>query len=89
MNRYRPVPASAGIDTRSRCMQHLSRGTFYYHAHLEQDPWSVWVLTQVNGCIGTKLGRAQVKPSPAIENTFLHFAAIAKRRRQRGYELTS
>jgi hypothetical protein len=50
-----------------------TRGTRYFRVHLEQDLWSGWLLTQVNGRSGTRLA----------------LAAVAKRRRQRGYELMS
>jgi hypothetical protein len=32
-----------------------TRGTRYFRVHLEL--WSVWLLTKVNGRIGTRLGR--------------------------------
>jgi hypothetical protein len=47
------------------------------------------LLTQVNGRVGTPLCRARAKPAPTIEYALLELAAIARRRRQRGYELTS
>jgi WGR domain len=65
------------------------RGTRYYRVHLEQDLWRGCLLTQVNGRIGTRLGRARSKPTPSIETALLDLAAIAARRRQRGYELTN
>jgi hypothetical protein len=63
------------------------RGTRYYRVHLEQDLWDGWLLTQVNGRIGTRLGRARAVPAPSIEAALWQLAVIAKRRRQRGYEL--
>jgi hypothetical protein len=53
--------------------------------HLEQDLWNVWLLTLVNGRIGTPMGRARALPSPSLEAALLSLAAVAKRRRQRGY----
>jgi hypothetical protein len=46
-------------------------------------------VTQVNGRSGTRLGRAKSKQAPSIETALLDLAATAKRRRQRGYELTN
>ena len=89
MNQQRPTISNTSIDTRSWITLRWTRGTRYYRAHLEQDLWSHWLLTQVNGRIGTRLGRARAKPAPTIEYALLELAAIAKRRRQRGYELTS
>ncbi len=63
------------------------RGSRYYRVHLEQDLWRNWLLTKVNGRIGTQLGRARSHQSPSIEVALLELATIAKRRRQRGYEL--
>ncbi len=63
------------------------RGTRYYRVHLEQDLWSDWLLTKVNGRIGSRLGRARSYTSPSIEAALLELAAIAQRRRKRGYEL--
>ena len=77
------------IDTASWITLHWTRGSRYYRVHLEQDLWSSWVLTQVHGRTGAKLGRARVKPEPTIEAALLELAAIAHRRRIRGYELTS
>jgi hypothetical protein len=86
MNRHNP---STSIDTASWITLRWVRGTRYYRVHLEQDLWHGWLLTQVNGRIGTRLGRARSKPTPTIETALLSLAAIAQRRRQRGYELTN
>ena len=77
------------IDTASWITLRWVRGTRYYRVHLEQDLWRNWLLTQVNGRRGTRLGCARSKPTPSIENALLDLAAIATRRRKRGYELTS
>jgi hypothetical protein len=66
-----------------------TRGTRYYRVHLEQDLWDAWLLTHVNGRIGTRLGRARALPSPTLEAALLTLAAVAKRRRQRGYDFST
>jgi hypothetical protein len=76
-----------GFDTSSRITLRWTRGTRYYRVHLEQDLWASWVLTSVNGRSGTPLGRARCRPASSIETALLNLAHIAKRRRQRGYEL--
>jgi hypothetical protein len=75
------------FDTSSWITLRWTRGTRYYRVHLEQDLWSSWLLTQVNGRIGTPIGRARSKPATTIDAALLDLAQIAKRRRQRGYEL--
>jgi hypothetical protein len=77
-----------GIDTASWITLRWVRGTRYYRVHLEQDLWRNWLLTKVNGRVGTRLGRFRSHDVPSIEIALLELAAIAKRRRQRGYELT-
>jgi hypothetical protein len=77
----------AGFDTSSWITIRWTRGTRYYRVHLEQDLWSSWVVTSVNGRSGTPLGRARSRPSATIDAALLELAHIAKRRRQRGYEL--
>jgi hypothetical protein len=42
------------------------RGTRYYEAHLHQDLWGDWVLTQVWGRRGTELGRMVHPPARPI-----------------------
>jgi hypothetical protein len=88
MNPKHPTNAFARFDTRSWITLRWTRGTRYYRVHLEQDLWCHWLLTQVNGRVATPLGRARAKPAPTIECALLELAAIARRRRQRGYELT-
>ncbi len=78
---------NAGFDTSSWITLRWTRGTRYYRVHLEQDLWSSWLITSVNGRRGTPLGRARCQPAPTIEAALLNLAHIAKRRRQRGYEL--
>jgi len=87
-NRSLPI-RSGSIDTHSWITLRWTRGTRYYRVHLEQDLWSDWSLTQVNGRIGTRLGKIRSVRSPSIEAALLSLAAVAKRRRQRGYQLTS
>lgn len=84
-----PKEASASFDTMAWITLRWTRGTRYFRVHLEQDLWSNWLLTQVNGRISSPLGRARAHPEPTIEAALLQMAAIAKRRRQRGYTLTN
>lgn len=77
------------FDTASWITLRWTRGTRYYRVHLEQDLWQGWLLTQVNGRRGSRLGRARSRPTPSIESALLELAHIAKRRRQRGYALMS
>ena len=79
----RPV----SIDTASWITLRWTRGRRYFRVHLEQDLWSGWLLTQVNGRIGSRLGRARSLQSSSIELALITLAGIAKRRRLRGYEL--
>jgi hypothetical protein len=83
------VPQGRSFDTASWITLRWTRGTRYYRVHLEQDLWQGWLLTQVNGRRGSRLGRARSRPTPSIESALLELAHIAKRRRQRGYELMS
>jgi hypothetical protein len=76
------------VDTRAWITLRWTRGSRYYRAHLEQDLWTEWTVTQVNGRIGTPLGRARHLTQPSIEAALLALANIAQRRRRRGYELT-
>lgn len=89
MRQARHVPGSRTIETSSWITLRWVRGSRYYRVHLEQDLWTNWLLTQVHGRVGTPLGRARAKPAASIEKALLELAAIAKRRRQRGYELTN
>ena len=73
------------IDTAAWITLRWTRGTRYFRAHLEQDLWSGWVVTHVNGRVSSPMGRARSLPVPTIESALLELAAIAKRRRQRGY----
>jgi hypothetical protein len=79
---------STRFDTACWITLRWSRGTRFYRAHLEQDLWAGWLITQVNGRIGTRLGCARALAQPSIESALLTLAAIAKRRRERGYPLT-
>jgi hypothetical protein len=84
-----PTPCAACIDTASGITLRWVRGTRYYRVRLEQDLWRGWLLTKVNGRIGTRLGRARSKPTASIETALLDLAAIAQQRCQRGYERIS
>ena len=78
-------PMQSPSDTSSWMTLRWVRGTRYYRVHLEQDLWNEWLVTQVCRRIG--LGRALAPPAPSIESVLLQLAKIAKRRRQRGYQL--
>jgi hypothetical protein len=84
----KPAFERLAIDTRAWITLRWTRGSRYYRAHLEQDLWTAWTVTQVNGRIGTSLGRARHFAQPSIEAALLALADIAQRRRRRGYELT-
>jgi hypothetical protein len=75
------------IDIAPWITRRWTRGTRYYRAHLEQDLWRGWSLTRVYGRIGTWLGRARA--SPSLEVVLTALAAVTKRQRQHGYELTN
>ena len=75
----------ASFDVGSWITLRWTRGTRYYRVHLEQDLWTGWLLTQVHGRVGSRLGRARYFEQPSIEAALFSLAAIAKRRRQRGY----
>ncbi len=52
----RAGPDSRSIDTASWITLRWTRGTRYFRVHLEQDLWHRWLLTQVNGRSGSRLG---------------------------------
>ncbi len=85
--KHKEQAVNQAIDTASWITLRWTRGTRYFRVHLEQDLWSGWLLTKVNGRIGTRLGRARAEQSSSIEVALTALAAIAKRRRLRGYEL--
>ena len=78
---------STAIDTASWITLRWTRGTRYFRVHLEQDLWSGWLLTQVNGRIGSRLGRARSLQAPSIDAALTTLAGIARRRGLRAYEL--
>jgi hypothetical protein len=84
---------TARANTTLACTQWLTlrwtRGSRYYRAHLEQDLWRDWVITQVNGRRGSRLGQARTHPQPSLAAALTNLAAIAERREKRGYELTN
>jgi hypothetical protein len=88
-NMHAAVNTRARFETGSWITLRWVRGTRFYRAHLEQDLWAGWLLTQVNGRNGARLGRVRAAAQPSIEAALITLAAIAKRRRQRGYELMS
>jgi hypothetical protein len=89
MSTRRPIDAPVSFETGAWITLRWIRGTRYFRAHVEQDLWQGWTVTHVNGRINSPLGRARSLPAPTIESALLQLAAIAKRRRQRGYILTT
>ena len=79
----------ASFDTSSWISLRWERGTRYYRTHLEQDLWGDWTLTKVNGRTGTRLGRQRTALTASLEDGLMALAAIAKRRRRRGYRLVN
>lgn len=84
-----PGASQSHSDTSSWMTLRWVRGMRYYRVHLEQDLWNEWLVTQVYGRIGSRLGHARALPAASIESALFRLAEIAKRRRQRGYELTN
>jgi hypothetical protein len=89
MNRGDHSTWNSCIDVSSWITLCWVRGTRYYRVHLEQDLWSNWLFTQVNGRVGSPLGRARLRPARSIEDALFELAAIAQRRRKRGYRFKS
>ncbi len=58
-----PRPPQSPSDTSSWMTLRWVRGTRYYRVHLEQDLWNEWLVTQVYGRIGSRLGRACALPA--------------------------
>jgi hypothetical protein len=84
-----PQSSHHTVDTASWITLRWTRGTRYYRAHLEQELWHGWWLTLVHRRIGTRLGRARASSSRPLEAALTSLAAVTKRRRQRGYDLTN
>jgi predicted DNA-binding WGR domain protein len=80
---HHPVDIASGITLR------WTWGTRYYRAHWEQDLWQGGSLTRAHGRIGPRFGRARASSTPSLETALTALAAITKRRRQRGHELTN
>jgi hypothetical protein len=90
MRASRPArPDSRSVDTASWISLRWTRGTRYFRVHLEQDLWHGWLVTQINGRSDSRLGHHRAMPAASIEDAFIQLAAVAKRRRQRGYQLMS
>ena len=83
-----PVQPNFSLLYRQWLTLRWTRGTRYYRAHLEQDLWHEWVITQVNGRGGSALGRARSHPQPSLAAALTSLAAIAQRRERRGYQLS-
>jgi len=84
-----PITTPVSFDTDAWITLRWTRGTRHIRAHLEQDLWNTWIVTRVNGRISSPLGRSRSLPAPTTESALLQLAAIATRRRQRGYTLIS
>jgi hypothetical protein len=82
-----PLDSTAAnrCDTDAWMTLRWTRGTRYYRVHLEQDLWNHWLLTLVHGRRGTPLGRSRVVPAPSFDAALRIVAAVAQRRRRRGY----
>jgi hypothetical protein len=70
------APPASTIDTASWITLRWPRGTRYFGVHLEQDLWRGWILTKVNGRIGTRLGCVRVAEAPSIEAALLTLASL-------------
>ena len=71
-------PDSSSIETASWITLRWTRGTRGtrdFRVHLEQDLWHQWLLTQVNGRSGSRLGRHRATPAASIEDALLQLAA--------------
>ena len=87
MKEAKPDNYASSIDTTSWITLRSVRGARYHRVHLEQDLWNGWLLTKVQGHRNSPLERRAT--SLSIEIALLKLAAIAERRRLRGYELTN
>src|SRR5271167_2376653 len=76
VGRYRSIPSYQSARPKAK-----DRGS----ETARNREWNEWLVTQVCRRIG--LGRALAPPAPSIESALLQLAEIAKRRRQRGYQI--
>jgi len=60
-------------------------GVRYYAVDLHQDLWGEWLLTQVWGRRGTRLGRVRAVPCASRAEGLARVATILKQRRQHHY----
>ena len=79
----------SSFDTSSWVAVRWERGNRYYRTHLEQDLWGHWTLTRVVGRKGARHGRFMTSWVASLESGLMTLGAIAKRRRERGYRLTT
>ena len=63
------------------------RASTYYRAHLEQDLWGHWIVTRVVGRRNGPRGRYMTTWVSSLEHGLMTLGSIAKRRRERGYQL--
>ena len=63
------------------------KNTRYYEAHLHQDLWGDWILTQVWGQRGTRMGQTKHTLCASYQDGMEKLAQVRKRREQRGYQV--
>ncbi len=66
MSTGRRIDTSMSFETGAWITLRRTRGSRNFRAHLEQDLWSAWVVTHVNGRISSPLGRARSLPAPPL-----------------------
>lgn len=81
--------AASRIDVATWLALRFTRESRYYALHLEQDLWGEWILTRVNGRRGTRLGRAMMHWPGSFETGLAALSEASRRRRKRGYTLSS
>ena len=67
----------------------FEKSTRYYTVMLDKDLFNDWVITIINGRIGTKLGRVRKIAFPCFADAFDQFCTTTKIRTKRGYLLES
>jgi predicted DNA-binding WGR domain protein len=74
---------------RLRWEKPTARGVRYYEVDLHRDLWGEWLLVQVWGRRGTRLGQVRVASCGSHAEGLAQIAAIVKRRRQRCYVMVA
>ena len=67
----------------------FEKKTRYYTVILDKDLFNDWVITIINGRIGTKLGRIRKIAFSCFIDACDHFQSTTKIRIKRGYQLES